>query len=135
VTIARTKEIGMSKTALVLSLAAVLLPTGIAPTEAAGRVELTDAQMKELVRRSCQNVAMFNVNNKFALDPDNPQTSGGYNRVFADSDLVDHTQRSTSRPNKEFDDENVTGTGALRDNAHPGACTRRRYHPGQSRSC
>ena len=33
--------------------------------------------MEELVRRSYQYVAMFNVNNKFALDPDNPMTTGG----------------------------------------------------------
>jgi hypothetical protein len=31
------------------------------------QVEMTDAQMEELVHRSYQYVAMFNVNNKFAL--------------------------------------------------------------------
>ena len=57
--------------------------------------------MEELVRRSHQYVAMFNVNNKVALDPDNPMSSGGYNRVFASTDLADHTLQAIARPNND----------------------------------
>ncbi len=64
-------------------------------------LDLTDAQMEELVRRSYQYVAMFNVNNKFALDPDNPMTTGGYNRTFANTELADHTLQAIARPNND----------------------------------
>ena len=57
--------------------------------------------MEELVRRSYQYVAMFNVNNKFALDPDNPMTTGGYNRTFANTELADHTLQAIARPNND----------------------------------
>ena len=64
-------------------------------------LDLTDAQREELVRRSYQYVAMFNVNNKFALDPDNPMTTGGYNRTFANTELADHTLQAIARPNND----------------------------------
>jgi len=57
--------------------------------------------MEELVRRSYQYVAMFNVNNKFALDPDNPMTTGGYNRTLANTELADHTLQAIARPNND----------------------------------
>lgn len=44
---------------------------------------------------------MFNVNNKFALDPDNPMTTGGYNRTFANTELADHTLQAIARPNND----------------------------------
>ncbi len=44
-----------------------------APTQYAA-VDLTDAQVENIVRRSYQYVAMYNVNNKFAMDPGNPLT-------------------------------------------------------------
>ena len=42
-----------------------------APTQYAA-VDLTDAQVENIVRRSYQYVALYNVNNKFAMDPGNP---------------------------------------------------------------
>ena len=53
-------------------------------------VELSDAQLEDIVRRSYQYVAMFNVNNKFAHDEEFMMYTGGYNRVFANTTLADH---------------------------------------------
>ena len=80
----------------------ILLSTGIVSmAKAREAVELSDAQMEELVKRSYQYVAMFNVNNKFAVDPDNPLSSGGYNRVRANTTLADHTVQAIARPNND----------------------------------
>jgi hypothetical protein len=56
---------------------------------------LTDAQVENLVRRSYQYVAMYNVNNKFALK------QGGWNTCDVDTQLKDHTMREIARPNND----------------------------------
>ena len=53
------------------------------------------SRVKNLVRRSYQYVAMYNVNNKFALK------QGGWNTVDADTQLKDHTMREIARPNND----------------------------------
>ena len=58
----------MKHFALPLVLAACLSAPGAVSAQAGETINLTDAQMEELVRRSYQYVAMFNVNNKFAPD-------------------------------------------------------------------
>jgi hypothetical protein len=63
--------------------------------------DLSAAQIEDLVRRSYQYVAMFNVNNKFAMEPANPSNTGGWNRLNAQTDLLDHTMRSIARPNND----------------------------------
>ena len=63
--------------------------------------ELTDEQVENIVRRSYQYVAMFNVNNKFALDQDFPSNTGGYNGYFAATELFDHTVQAIARPNND----------------------------------
>lgn len=57
--------------------------------------QLTDAEVKNLVQRSWQYVAMYNVNNKFAVK------QGGWNSVDADTELKDHSLRSIARPNND----------------------------------
>jgi len=57
--------------------------------------QLTDAQIENIVRRSYQYVAMYNVNNKFALK------NGGWNKCVADTQLKDHTTREIARPNND----------------------------------
>jgi hypothetical protein len=57
--------------------------------------------MENLVRRSYQYVAMFNVNSKGALDESNPMSTGGYNRVRAATALMDHRLRVIARPNND----------------------------------
>jgi len=58
-------------------------------------LELTDAEVEDIVRRSYQYVAMYNVNNKFALK------QGGWNTCDPDTELKDHTMREIARPNND----------------------------------
>ena len=64
-------------------------------------VTLSEPEIEELVRRSYPYVAMFNVNNKFALDTDNPMSTRGYNRVKANTTLADHRLQVIARPNND----------------------------------
>ena len=56
---------------------------------------LTDEQVKEIVKRSYQYVALYNVNNKFALK------QGGWNTLQSDTKLKDHTMKDIARPNND----------------------------------
>ena len=58
-------------------------------------ITLSDAEIENLVERSYQYVAMYNVNNKFALK------QGGWNTCDADTKLKDHTMREIARPNND----------------------------------
>jgi len=64
-------------------------------TDEKGFVILPDEQMENIVKRSYQYVAMYNVNNKFALK------QGGWNTLDADTKLKDHTMREIARPNND----------------------------------
>jgi hypothetical protein len=57
--------------------------------------ELSDAQVEDIVRRSYQYVALYNVNNKFAL------SQGGWNTIVPDTELKDHTMQDIARPNND----------------------------------
>jgi hypothetical protein len=58
-------------------------------------VKLSNEQVENIIRRSYPYVAMYNVNNKFALK------QGGWNTVDADTRLKDHTMREIARPNND----------------------------------
>ncbi|WP_204903016.1 DUF1214 domain-containing protein [Microbulbifer mangrovi] len=58
-------------------------------------VAMSDEFLKDLVTRSYQYVAMYNVNNKFAAK------LGGWNACEADTALKDHTTREIARPNND----------------------------------
>ena len=64
-------------------------------TTIAAVITLTDQQVENIVRRSYQYVAMYNVNNKFAL------AQGGWNNCVPDTRLKDHTMRDIARPNND----------------------------------
>lgn len=64
-------------------------------TEKAATEEMTDAQIEDIVRRSYQYVAMYNVNNKFAI------SQGGWNTILPDTQLKDHTMTEIARPNND----------------------------------
>jgi hypothetical protein len=59
------------------------------------QIKLNDNDIENIVRRSYQYVAMFNVNNKLAL------SQGGWNTVKADTQLKDHNLRDIARPNND----------------------------------
>jgi len=75
-------------------LVTVATPLMIAAT-ATPAAELSDADVENLVKRSYQYVAMYNVNNKFALK------LGRWNTCDADTMLKDHTMREIARPNND----------------------------------
>ena len=73
----------------------------VMPADEKPVVDLTRDQVEEIVRRSYQYVAMYNVNNKFALDATNPLSSGGWNKLVLNTQLAGHTMQSISRPNND----------------------------------
>ena len=79
--------------AAILSLCLLSISGGAAV--ASQTLKMTDEQVENLVRRSYQYVAMYNVNNKFAMK------HGGWNTVDADTQLKDHTMREIARPNND----------------------------------
>ncbi len=64
-------------------------------TDENGYAVLTDDEVKNIVKRSYQYVALYNVNNKFAL------SQGGWNTLVADTKLKDHTMTDIARPNND----------------------------------
>ena len=52
---------------ILLNYALAFLSTGMSPAQAEKRVELSDDQIENIVKRSYQYVAMYNVNQKLAL--------------------------------------------------------------------
>lgn len=89
----------MKKLTIIMALVSGLAFNGV--VHSTERVELTDEQMDNLVMRSYPYVAMFNVNNKFALDKSNPLNTGGYNQYRANTELADHTLKAIARPNND----------------------------------
>ena len=75
--------------------AAVLICLLFAVGAQAKEITLSDAEIQNLVRRSYQYVALYNVNNKFALK------QGSWNSCGADTKLKDHTMREIARPNND----------------------------------
>jgi hypothetical protein len=94
----RRKATGRFHWLRLLSLAAaILLPVCLLPISAvhAAQATLSNAQIDNLVARSYQYVAMYNVNNKFAI------FQGGWNTCLADTRLKDHTMQDIARPNND----------------------------------
>ena len=80
-------------------LLVALFPAAACTTTAMARnaIELSDAQVENIVRRSYPYVAMYNVNNKFALDDSNPLSTGGWNELFVGATPADHTLPSCAK--------------------------------------
>jgi len=63
--------------------------------------KLNDEQIRNIVMRSYQYVALYNVNNKFALDNARKTGTSGWNICVPDTNLKDHTMRDIARPNND----------------------------------
>ena len=74
---------------ILIAATTTILPTMVSAAE------LSDQEVENLVERSYQYVAMYNVNNKFALK------QGGWNTCEPDTALKDHTMREIARPNND----------------------------------
>jgi len=79
----------------IATIGGLLAALSLAAAAQGKAVSLSDAQIDDLVRRSYQYVAMYNVNNKFALK------QRGWNTCAADTALKDHTMREIARPNND----------------------------------
>jgi hypothetical protein len=64
-------------------------------------VDLDKREITDLVKRSYQYVALYNVINKFALDPTNPMSTGGWNKMFKSTRLADADVQAIARPNND----------------------------------
>jgi hypothetical protein len=69
-------------------------------TNEKGYAILTDDQVQNIVKRSYQYVAMYNVNNKFAFG-EKGLTTKGYNKGIRNKQLLDHTVKAIARPNND----------------------------------
>ena len=85
------------------SLLALFLTLGFSATALAQKtIKLSDEQVENIVRRSYQYVAMYNVIQKFALDPGSGgMFMDGFNKSVAMTALADHTMTSIARPNND----------------------------------
>lgn len=70
--------------------------------ETTSKVELTRGQIENIVRRSYQYVAMYNVNNKSAEGPESsPMSTGGWNKLSKNTKLFDANIKIIARPNND----------------------------------
>ena len=65
------------------------------------KIKLTNDQIENIVRRSYQYVAMYNTNNNFAIQYDNPYLTRGWNKMCVPTGLADHTMTAIPRPNND----------------------------------
>jgi len=90
------------KSGLILILLTVALAfCGCSKTDSTIAGELTDEQIENIVRRSYQYVAMYNVINKNAMQTGEQTGTSGWNTPVADTVLKDHTFRTIARPNND----------------------------------
>jgi hypothetical protein len=72
----------------------------VSMAQAQKSVKLSDKQIEDIVKRSYQYVAMYNVNQKVAFDEEGMSTKG-YNKGLKNTDLLDHTAEFIARPNND----------------------------------
>jgi hypothetical protein len=70
-------------------------------TTSASAADLSDADVENIVRRSYQYVAMYNVINKHAVLHGKLTGTDGWNVNVADTQLKDHNYREIARPNND----------------------------------
>lgn len=63
--------------------------------------EPDDAAMEDLVKHSYQYVALFNTLNNFVISPKNPFATGGWNKTFYPTGLMDASVKAIPRPNND----------------------------------
>jgi len=69
-------------------------------TDENGVAILSDQEIENIVKRSYQYVAMYNVNQKMGL-AEAGMTTRGYNKGMKNTNLLDHTARFIARPNND----------------------------------
>jgi hypothetical protein len=92
----RKEKVTMRKTLSTILGAFLTLGSGLSSA-----AELTDEEIDNIVRRSYQYVAMYNVINNFAMVESNPLGSKGWNKTKFNLELADHTVKAIARPNND----------------------------------
>ena len=77
--------------------------------------KFTHEELVNIVKRSYQYVAMYNVINNFAMQKGNPLCTNGWNKTVKNTKLADHTVKAIARPNN--DTYYILSLLDLRDNA------------------
>jgi len=91
-----------STIASLILVSVMLVASGCGKTEAPTATGgLTDAESDNIVRRSYQYVAMYNVINKNAMLYGSMTGTDGWNHCVADTALKDHTYTAIARPNND----------------------------------
>lgn len=98
----------MKKSILFFSVCTMILFSGCknrsdntkVQTDENGVAILSDSEVEDIVKRSYQYVAMYNVNQKMAL-AEAGLTTHGYNKGMRNTNLLDHTARFIARPNND----------------------------------
>lgn len=98
----------MKKSILFLSVSILIFFSGCknqsdntkVKTDENGVAILSDSEVEDIVKRSYQYVAMYNVNQKMAL-AESGLTTHGYNKGMRNTNLLDHTARFIARPNND----------------------------------
>lgn len=84
------------------ALAALLCASATTLAVRAAPPSLDHSQVENIVKRSYQYVAMYNVINKTALAPlSNPIGTGGWNKLKLNTELFDADVKSIARPNND----------------------------------
>ena len=85
----------------IASCSSTINKEGTRATDENGNAVLSDEQVEDIVKRSYQYVAMYNVNNKFAMDNARRTGTSGWNICVPDTTLKDHTMKDIARPNND----------------------------------
>jgi hypothetical protein len=92
----------LTKLWLLAGVAALVVLAGCAqPEDTGSSTGMTDEEIDNLVRRTYQYVAMYNVINKNAMFYGSQTNTDGWNQSFADTALKDHTYQTIARPNND----------------------------------
>ena len=83
---------------IVIGVLSVIL---VACNTTAKKTDFSDKEIENIVKRSYQYVAMYNVINNFAMQESNPLSTHGWNKTFKNTKLADHTVKAIARPNND----------------------------------
>lgn len=90
----------MQKKILTIITSIIFIVLVISGCKVQSNQTLSDEQIRNIVQRSYQYVAMYNVNNKFAL-AEKGMSTRGYNKGLKNTQLLDHTVKAIARPNND----------------------------------
>ena len=94
-----TKRDFLRSASLAAMTTVVTIPKWAQATNA--QMKLDRAQVENIVRRSYQYVAMYNVNNKGAMDASNPLSTDGWNKIYKSTELANAEMHAIARPNND----------------------------------